>query len=839
VPNADDDQVEADQRSPFPAELASPELIPPAPGATSPTGIDHTRSAVFVVFGWLGALLVGYIAWLVARPHFSYSLLWNGWMPDGFELVVSGLCIARGLVRQSGRAVALALGFGLLSWSLGDTTWTVQSVIGTSSATRYLGALFYMGFYPLAYVAIVAFMRGRLRGISAPSFLDGAVAALGAAAVCAAFAFQGSEYAVSNDALTKATNLAYPLGDLVLFGLVAGAATLLSGRGTVPWLVLAGACVLNCIGDTVNLFQSSEGHFRVDAISHMLAWPLAGLLMATAVWLRPPAVDLFARQKPPSFWLPGISAASGLAVLVAAATGGDLSPIAIAIAIASLVAAGVRLVWSAQALRALTEHRQHQSVTDELTGLGNRRYLYDLFGAFFLDQSDATAARRTLTFMFLDLDRFKEINDSFGHLAGDDLLKQLGPRLTGSLGPNDVLVRYGGDEFGVVLMDASAERAASVAQELKSSLGKPFQLNGVSVTVGASIGIATAPADTNDPGSLLDCADVAMYRSKIGRCPFAFYDQRLDAENKWRLGNELGLAIEQHQFVLYYQTQLDLRSGQIAAVEALVRWQHPRLGLLGPAKFLPLAEQAELMPALTALLLDDALAQGSKWAQARPSLTVSVNISATNLLDHGFTDLVQSLLSRHRFPPSRLTLEITETSVIENFEQAKLVIEELASVGVIVSVDDYGAGFTALSYLSSLAVRELKLDMGLITNLASAARERDRELVRSTIELGHALGLRVVAEGIEDEATLDLLRQLQCDLAQGYFISRPVLADKVFPALDGQELAPSLTPTASASTSGQTAGGESQGAEPSVDGASEPSITDSATSTRRKLWLRA
>jgi EAL domain-containing protein (putative c-di-GMP-specific phosphodiesterase class I) len=227
-----------------------------------------------------------------------------------------------------------------------------------------------------------------------------------------------------------------------------------------------------------------------------------------------------------------------------------------------------------------------------------------------------------------------------------------------------------------------------------------------------------------------------------------------------------------------------------------VRWQHPRLGIIAPAKFLPLAEQAELMPALTALLLDNALAQGSKWAEARPSLTVSVNISATNLLDHGFTDLVRSLLSRHRFPPSRLALEITETSVIENFEQAKLVIGELASIGVIVSVDDYGAGFTAISYLSSLAVRELKLDMRLITGLASASRERDRELVRSTIELGHALGLRVVAEGIEDEATLDLLRQLKCDFAQGYFISRPVPADEVLFSLDVHELAPSLLPAA-------------------------------------------
>ena len=216
-------------------------------------------------------------------------------------------------------------------------------------------------------------------------------------------------------------------------------------------------------------------------------------------------------------------------------------------------------------------------------------------------------------FLIVDLDHFKEINDSFGHMAGDELLKQLGPRLTRLLGASDVLVRHGGDEFGIVLMDADADRATSVAQQLTSSLEELFQLSGVSVSISASIGIATAPTDATDIGGLLDCADIAMYRSKIGRFPFAFYDQRLDAENQWRLGNELGVAIEQSQFVLHYEPQLDPRSDQITAVEALVRWQHPRLGLLAPAKFLALAEQAGLMPALTAFLLDDALSQVAMW----------------------------------------------------------------------------------------------------------------------------------------------------------------------------------------------------------------------------------
>jgi EAL domain-containing protein (putative c-di-GMP-specific phosphodiesterase class I) len=301
-------------------------------------------------------------------------------------------------------------------------------------------------------------------------------------------------------------------------------------------------------------------------------------------------------------------------------------------------------------------------------------------------------------------------------------------------------------------MDADVNYATSVAHQLTSSLERAFDLNGVSAHVSASIGIAAAPTDATDVRGLMECADVAMYRSKLGGHPFTFFDQGLDSDNQWRLGEELRTAIQHHQFVLHYQPQLSLNTGRISAVEALVRWQHPKLGMLVPSRFISLAEH---------------------------DLSVSVNISPTNLLDDGFTDLVVRLLARHDFPSRSLVLEITESSVIANFERSKSVIEELANLGVVLSIDDFGAGFTSLSYLSSLEVGELKLDCKMITDLSSQSRGRDRELVRSTIELGHGLGLRVVAEGVEDEATLDLLRELRCDLAQGYFISRPVLAEKI------------------------------------------------------------
>jgi EAL domain-containing protein (putative c-di-GMP-specific phosphodiesterase class I) len=242
------------------------------------------------------------------------------------------------------------------------------------------------------------------------------------------------------------------------------------------------------------------------------------------------------------------------------------------------------------------------------------------------------------------------------------------------------------------------------------------------------------------------------------------------------LVEELRAAVDAGELVLHYQPQLCLRTGEIVALEALLRWPHPRLGLVPPLKFLPLAEEAGLMRPLTAWVLREALAQCAAWRAEGHDVAISVNISTSNLVETGFTDVVRSLLEGFGLPPEALVLEMTETSIISDFERSKDVIEELRSLGLIVSIDDFGAGFTSLAYLSSLAVGELKLDRTFILGLASGEHQRDPELVRATIDLGHALGLRVVAEGIEDVATLDLLSDLGCDLAQGYYISRPMPA---------------------------------------------------------------
>jgi diguanylate cyclase (GGDEF)-like protein len=735
----------------------------------------HSRTKIWIVYGLMGGLLAGYLGHLLFRRHDQYSSLVDGWLVAAFEIVAAGLCLAKGFLSRRGRAVALVLGAALLSWSIGDVTLTAESVGGATPSTPSLADAFYIGFFPLAYVAVVLFMRGEVRRLNTPSWLDSAVAGLGAAAVCAAFAFHSVMRVAGGDPLAVATNLAYPIGDLLLLVLVAGGTAALSGRRKAPWLLLAGGIGLNVAGDTFNLFHSSVGTSHVGSVVNGIAWPAAILLMSVAVWLRPGHSNPLTLQKPTGFLLPALAAVAGLVILVIG-TLRHMDPVAVGLATAALTVVGVRLVLSVGGLRTLTQERHRQSVTDDLTGLRNRRYLFHILDAFFAED-DGT---RRLAFLFLDLSHFKEINDSFGHPAGDEVLRQLGARLEGSLRDSDLLVRLGGDEFAIVLMDADAGVATLIAQRLTDSLTNPFVLDGVSMHIGASIGIALAPADAADANRLVWCADVAMYRAKLGGLPIALYDQDLDdGGNRLGLADELRVAVNEGLLELHYQPQLDLRTGEILAVEALVRWPHPRLGLVPPLKFLPLAEDADLMGRLTTWVLTEALEQCAAWRAAGRAMVVSVNISATNLLEAGFTDRVRDLLERHELPASALVLELTETSIITEFERSKVVIEELRDLGLVVSIDDFGTGFTSMAHLTSLAVRELKLDRTFITSLATAENGRDLQLVRATIDLGKALGLRVVAEGIEDSATLKLLSELGCDLAQGYLIGKPKPANEL------------------------------------------------------------
>ncbi|HXC19344.1 MAG TPA: EAL domain-containing protein, partial [Acidimicrobiales bacterium] len=684
---------------------------------------------------------VAYLVSLLVRSAAQQWTWLDGWSVCGIEIVASLMCITRGLDKHPGRSAPLALGFGLLSWSIGDFLLTFESLGGKNPPTPSWADLFYLGFYPLAYIATVKLMRKAMGRLSRPNWLDGLVAGLGASAVCAAFAFHSIVHAAGGSALSAATNLAYPVGDLLLLSLVIGGTVLLSGRGTTPWFLLAAGISLNVFGDTFNLFQNGILASRIGTDVNAIAWPVSIVLMSMSVWLKPRSLDPMRTQKTAGFMLPSVAAVAGLAILVAG-TVHTVTRVALGLATATLVVVGARLSLSARDLRLVTEERHRQAQTDELTGLGNRRHLLHVIDTYFTDFNDPWTAERTLAFLYIDLNHFKEINDSFGHPAGDELLRQLGPRLMRAVPSTGSVFRLGGDELAVLLVDADAAEAAKVAQQILAEVVEPFFLHKMSATVGASIGIALAPQDATEGTGLMWCADTAMYRAKLGNIPHVFYDQAIDGgEQQLNLVEELREAVEEGKFVLHYQPQLDLRTGEILAVEALIRWPHPRLGLVPPMKFIPLAEDAGLMQALTTWVLGEAMAQCAAWRSTGRMLAVSVNVTTTNLLQEGFTDLVVDLLQKNGLPGEALVIEITETSIITDFARSKAVIEDLRDLDIIVSIDDFGAGFTSLAYLSSLAVGELKLDRTFITGLGGDGKERDLELVRATIQLGHDMRL--------------------------------------------------------------------------------------------------
>jgi diguanylate cyclase (GGDEF)-like protein len=744
---------------------------------------DRIPRFVWPIYGVLTALAVGYV--VVESLGIDWPWL-DGWGVNAFETVAGLLCCAKAISLRRGRAVPLLLGAGLLCWAAGDIVRTVHPLADLTPPPPSLADVFYVTFYPVTYAALMLLLRSQVKRFTLASWLDGGVAGLGAAAICATFAFQPVLDKTGGSVTAVAVNLAYPVGDVLLLGLVVGGAAIVPGRRKLPWLLLSAGYALITAGDMANLLGTSS---FIGSFSDAVGWPLSILLVSVAVWIRTPATRPALSEEPPGFALPALAAAAALLILFVGSLH-HVGRVSLALAAATLVVAGVRSALSLVGLRSLTEQRRLESITDQLTGLGNRRALFQLLDAFAAERCDPDAPARSLGFLFVDLNRFKEVNDSFGHAVGDELLRQLGARLRDSLRYSDLVVRFGGDEFAVALLDAGADYAATVAARLIARIEEPFALDAVRIQIGASIGIALLPDHAQDAADLVRCADLAMYRSKLAGKRFAIYQEDLDGvANRMQLVEELRLAIEQCQLELYYQPQINLVTGQIDSVEALVRWNHPRLGFVPPLEFIALAEDAGLMGDLTGFVLDQALAQCARWRAAGERISVAVNISTSDLLDAELPSLVQRLLADHDLPADALVLEMTETTAIADFERSQLAIQQLHELGLIVSVDDFGAGFTSLAYLGSLAVKELKLDRSFITRLAEAAEGRDLALVRATVELAHSLGLRVVAEGVEDHQCLGLLRALRCDLVQGYVISKPKPADQL-------ELAPHVLPMA-------------------------------------------
>jgi diguanylate cyclase (GGDEF)-like protein len=446
-----------------------------------------------------------------------------------------------------------------------------------------------------------------------------------------------------------------------------------------------------------------------------------------------------------------------------------------------LVAGGLAILYlllyrivarASRRLREQATESRHQALHDPLTGLANRRALYEKLERMLRRRR---AEGSSIALLLADLNGFKELNDTLGHQAGDIVLSELGPRLEAALPDVQLLARIGGDEFAVLVATGPDPGvAAAVADRLRNALAAPFSIDGISITVTASVGIARYPQHGTDSNALLRRADVAMYQAKARQVGWVEYEPQRDGHSRARLARagELRRAISDGELVVHYQPKADLARGAVTSVEALVRWQHPEDGLLAPAEFLPVAEHTDLIRPLTLYVLDDAVRQAREWEDAGLDLSVAVNLAMGNLLDVRLPDDVAALLAKRRLAPRRLILEITENVVMADPARIVEVLGRLRSLGVGLSLDDFGTGTSSLAYLKALNVDELKIDRSFVTDMRTDPQSA--AIVRSTIQLAHAMDLRVVAEGVEDADTLFELKAMGADVAQGFYLSRPV-----------------------------------------------------------------
>jgi len=410
---------------------------------------------------------------------------------------------------------------------------------------------------------------------------------------------------------------------------------------------------------------------------------------------------------------------------------------------------------------------------DPLTDLPNRNLLYQRLEKEIISHR---GDRKSLALMLMDLDGFKEINDTMGHQAGDLLLQEVGRRLQGTSHKHDTVARLGGDEFGVLLTGVNEDSAGLAAAKLLKALEPPFVIGDLTVDVRASIGIAFFPQHGDDGDALLRRADVAMYLAKQSANSYVIYSPERDSYSPERLGlmAELHRAIDQNQLFLVYQPKIDLVTGTTIGVEALARWQHPKLGLIPPDQFIPMAERTGFIKSLTTWGLQTALNQSRTWLKQGFEVPVSVNLSARILHDGHFHDRVAELLDRHGVSSEQLELEITESVIMADPAHALDILTRISGMGVALSIDDFGTGYSSLAYLKKLPVNAVKIDKSFVMHMT--ADQNDAQIVRSTIDLAHNLGLKVIAEGVENREVWDRLLALGCDQAQGYYMSRPLPA---------------------------------------------------------------
>jgi diguanylate cyclase (GGDEF)-like protein len=432
---------------------------------------------------------------------------------------------------------------------------------------------------------------------------------------------------------------------------------------------------------------------------------------------------------------------------------------------------------------AMSVERERRSLHDDLTGLGNRTLLLQQL-------ADHVEAERPVAVCLLDLDRFKEVNDTLGHGVGDEVLRSVADRLRAGVRPDDTVARLGGDEFVLLLEVRSVDEALAIVDRVVARLRQPYEVGGARLEVDASSGVAMLPDHGTDLEVLLRRADAAMYAAKEAASPTVVFTDDLEQATPSRLEliADLRRGIHQGELVVHYQPQVRIADGHPIRLEALVRWHHPEQGLLPPGRFLPLIERTAVMRTLTAEVLEQVLAQLAAWGREGCPLPVAVNVSLHDLADGRFTEQVVEGLHRHRIEPSRLSLEITEQALVGDPNRIHATLAELRAAGIELSLDDFGIGYASLTRLKRLPVSEVKIDRSFVQSFEG--RSEDRAIVSAVVGLARGLGLRCVAEGVETRETLEALAELGCDVVQGYHLARPMPPGETVAWLRGRGILP-------------------------------------------------
>lgn len=632
-------------------------------------------------------------------------------------------------------------------------------------------------FYPAVFVGLQLLIRARITSYKKIPWLDGMTGVLAMAAIALAFIVGPVDNSADGGVGASVTLLAYPIGDLILVWLVATMFAIRGWQPHGPWMPLGLGLLLFATADTVFAVVGPSDSHTLQLITPV--WLIGFLLVNVAAW-RNTDEEPGIPPEPWRLFLPYVFSLTAV-VVVFASQFMELPKGAVFLSIAVLLMVGLRMLATIRESKRL-EVTQIQAVTDDLTGLNNRRATVTL-----LDEITETVETRPVHAgaLLIDIDNFKALNDALGHVTGDVIIGSIGRLISLAVGSRGMTARLGGDEFTVIVADGADERyLADLASDITRAVSVPLRLEGIDVHIDASIGGALLPAHAGTGTDLMSCADAAMRIAKSRSAGYFLYESSESHNPKERLQllEELRAGIEGGELVVHFQPKVKLRDMKVTGVEALLRWQHPKHGLMRPGEFLHLAEQASLMRPIAREVLLQSIAAQSRWQAEGMQFDVAVNLAAPNLVDQSLPAMVAGEFETHDCNPAHFTFEVNENVVMSGTSSSLAVLDQLRLLGCSISLDDFGAGTTSLVHLRDLPIDEVKLDSTFIQRILGS--DQDRDIVEALVVLAKKLGLTVVAEGVELPDTVIFLSGIGCDYIQGNLASTALAPDELIPWLD-------------------------------------------------------